>query len=86
MTEHEIGNCGQHRSPHSIAQDAIEWGTLGCLGHPPTALGRHLDKMESVTVDPEKPDVASRLPTHSIAKNAIEWGTHDCVGHPPSNL
>jgi hypothetical protein len=38
MTEHEIGNCGQHRSPHSIAQDAIEWGTLGCLGHPPKVL------------------------------------------------
>lgn len=35
MTEHAIGNCGQHRSPHSIAQDVIEWGILGCLGHPP---------------------------------------------------
>ncbi len=35
MTEHEIGNCGQHRPPHSIAQDAIEWGGLGCLGHTP---------------------------------------------------
>ena len=25
--------------PHSIAQIAIEWGTLGCLGHPPTLCG-----------------------------------------------